>query len=545
MRSRLFAVTLAAFALFTAGLACNLGNPAPEATPTPAETATIATTATITPTNGPTQVIKATPSLLPASVTPIPPTVSPVPTAVLTAKVCATCQYLRVRETPGTTGRIITQLATNTPITLIGRTVDGTWLLVVTPDGRTGWGVADFITPNGDINTLSIVNVSVADLPTTTASPPPPSFEPAPSTGDVVTGITSNSRKIFLSGQAKGNLPGVFTRIGDSLTASPAFLNPLLGPHDLGSYGYLSAALSFFSGPNARGANPFQAASLAERNNWTTRDILSPDNVPSEICQAGETTVSCEYRLVRPSVALILIGTNDAAREVSPDEFSANLQRIVHTSIDMGVIPVLSTLPPKHLDDWNTGRVNEFNGIIAGIARINDVPLVNLWLALQTVPNNGIHPDGVHLNSPPDGLNANFDASHLAYGYPMRNLTSLQVLDALRRQVLYGGGNVALPSGNQSSGSNSAPAARPCDGAPLPRLVVGGKAVVTPGLPNKLRAGPHKIDTVIGAIPSGGIANVIGGPVCGDGLRWWQVTYKGLNGWTADGTGAEYWLLPG
>src|SRR5260221_5011529 len=102
MRSRLFAVTLAAFALFVGGLACNLGNPAPEATPTPAETATIATPATITPTNGPTQVIKATPSLLPATVTPIPPTVSPVPTAVLTAQGFATCQYLRGRGSPRT-----------------------------------------------------------------------------------------------------------------------------------------------------------------------------------------------------------------------------------------------------------------------------------------------------------------------------------------------------------------------------------------------------------------------------------------------------------
>src|SRR5258708_16725308 len=131
MRSRLFAVTLAAFALFVAGLACNLGNPAPEATPTPAETSTIATPATITPTNGPTQVIKATPSLLPATVTPIPPTVSPVPTAVPTAKVCATSQYLRVRASPGTTRRIIPPPATNTPIPPTALTVDGTMLLVL------------------------------------------------------------------------------------------------------------------------------------------------------------------------------------------------------------------------------------------------------------------------------------------------------------------------------------------------------------------------------------------------------------------------------
>src|SRR5689334_1616920 len=116
MRSPRTAIVLAALALVIATLACNLGNPAPEATPTPAETATVENTATLTPTVGPTEVIKATPSLLPPTATPIPPTVSPIPTAVLTAKVCANCQYLRVRETPGTTGNIIVQLPTNTPI---------------------------------------------------------------------------------------------------------------------------------------------------------------------------------------------------------------------------------------------------------------------------------------------------------------------------------------------------------------------------------------------------------------------------------------------
>ncbi len=552
---RSLAVTLPFIA---ATLACALPSQAPNATATPALTPTVTTAPATQPPSpsptptGPTPVVNATPSYVPPTFTPIPPTPSTVPTVAYSAKVCPTCQSLHVRATPGTAGQQIEQLPPNTAITVLSRTADGLWLQVVAPDGKTGWGWSAFIVTNGDVNTLPITDERAAYLPTAT---PGPTALPtgAPLFGDIVTGVTSTSRQIFLRGQAKGNLPGVFTRIGDSLTATSEFLTPLVvGKHDLGGYGALDIDLSFFSQANGSGDNSFSAASVAAHNNWTTLDMLSPDNVPIGLCQSGETTVSCEYRVAKPSVALILIGTNDAARDVTPDQFQHNLQTIVQTSMDMGVIPVLTTLPPKHLDAWNNSRVDQFNGIIVAVAHSNDVPLYNLWLALQTLPNQGISDDGVHLNTPSDGNTAIFDAEHLTFGYTVRNLTALQVLDTLRREVLYGSnvqpvGNALTPlptvaraSGGGSGGSTSL--AGSCNNAPLPRLTVGGKGRVTPGLPNKLRAGPHANDTVIGNIPAGGVFSVIGGPVCGDGYRWWQITYNGLNAWTADGSGTEVWL---
>src|SRR5260221_3772941 len=187
---------------------------------------------TIEPT-GPTEVVKATLSYAPATPTPIPPTISPVPTVALTGKVCATCESLRVRQTPGTAGKIITQLPSGTAVTLIGRTADSTWFQVITPDGKTGWGWAAFITTTDDVNKLSVTTLNTANEPT---SSPAPTQLSAPTTGNVVTGVTSTSRQIFLNGQAKGNLATVFTRIGDSLTASPAFLNPLAGAHGLSTF---------------------------------------------------------------------------------------------------------------------------------------------------------------------------------------------------------------------------------------------------------------------------------------------------------------------
>jgi hypothetical protein len=79
---------------------------------------------------------------------------------------------------------------------------------------------------------------------------------------------------------------------------------------------------------------------------------------------------------------------------------------------------------------------------------------------------------------------------------------------------------------------------------PTPRLTVGRLAQVTPGLPNSVRnnpAGSYRI----GYIPGGAVFSVIGGPQCGpDGRWWWYVSYNGLVGWTAEGEGYTYWLVP-
>lgn len=79
------------------------------------------------------------------------------------------------------------------------------------------------------------------------------------------------------------------------------------------------------------------------------------------------------------------------------------------------------------------------------------------------------------------------------------------------------------------------------------RLSVGGTGRVTtyPSLPNRLRAYPSFYGAVIGQIPAGGQFAVFGGPQCDSGLLWWQVSYNGVIGWTAEGDGyGTYWLEP-
>jgi hypothetical protein len=383
-------------------------------TPTPSLTATITPTATVTPT--------ATPTLLP-SPTPLP---SNTPLAValiggaIDSRICDTCQpYLR--ESPGTAGKILGRLDQTVTFRAVGRSADSTWLqveLTNDPRRRSGWVFRDLTAlREADVSMLPVTG-EVVD-----ATPAPLSVA---SNSGLISGVSAHARQIFMRGQALGNRAHVFTRVGDSITASPYFLPS--GSYDLGAYqNELWDTLHFYS--------TFGSASLAAGNGWGADRILQNGYNAPEVC-GSEPPLICEYRIRKPAVALIMIGTNDSGG-VDPSVYEQNLSRIVEISIEMGVIPVLSTIPPKLNDAWNGERARQWNVIIKNVARRYDVPLMDYWLALQNAPNYGIDADGIHPSVPPDGNTARFTPENLRYGYTIRNLVALQALDALRRYVLY------------------------------------------------------------------------------------------------------------
>jgi hypothetical protein len=94
-------------------------------------------------------------------------------------------------------------------------------------------------------------------------------------------------------------------------------------------------------------------------------------------------------------------------------------------------------------------------------------------------------------------------------------------------------------------GGVSAQAAFDCPGASAPRLTVGGTGVVLPGEPNNLRGAPSKTADVVGQIPAGDAFKVLDGPQCADGIVWWKVEYKAVDGWTAESSGGNYFVAPG
>lgn len=67
------------------------------------------------------------------------------------------------------------------------------------------------------------------------------------------------------------------------------------------------------------------------------------------------------------------------------------------------------------------------------------------------------------------------------------------------------------------------------------------------GTSNALRRTPDSRfpTNVIGYAIQGEILDVVGGPECNYGLVMWKVkTSYGLTGWTAEGNGTDFWLIP-
>jgi lysophospholipase L1-like esterase len=163
--------------------------------------------------------------------------------------------------------------------------------------------------------------------------------------------------------------------------------------------------------------------------------VVIPYAERTPTCAAGETPLECEYRWVKPALALIMLGTNDAG--VTPlGYYEARMREIIELSINRGVIPVVSTIPP-YPRLGPTGQAEaEVNGIITALAEEYGVPLWDYWAAVQGLPGYGLAPDLVHpaiVGSPAD-----FSAAGLQHGMTVRNLTALQALDAVWRAVWFG-----------------------------------------------------------------------------------------------------------
>jgi hypothetical protein len=107
----------------------------------------------------------------------------------------------------------------------------------------------------------------------------------------------------------------------------------------------------------------------------------------------------------------------------------------VQKSVAAGVIPVLSTIPPRV---GYTERVSNYNAAIIAVAQAQQVPLWNYWRTFQgsTMVNGGLDPDGVHPNIYLGAEGADFTTNGLKYGYNQRNLTAVQVLAAIKRIVI-------------------------------------------------------------------------------------------------------------
>jgi hypothetical protein len=231
--------------------------------------------------------------------------------------------------------------------------------------------------------------------------------------------ISQRTIEIYRNGQELHNNPYAFSVMGDCDSSPSWFLGDFdRGPsfYSLGKYIELTLVIDAFHGS-------FERKSLAVRSGFNTASILSPIWADPESCQVGEAPLDCEIRLHHPAFIFILLGTNDS---YNLETFETNMRTILDNLIQNGIVPILATKAD------NLEGQYQINAIIARLAGEYDVPLWNFWRALQSLPDQGLQPDGAHLTW---SRNYFDDPKAMQNAWPWRNLTALQVLDFVWRSV--------------------------------------------------------------------------------------------------------------
>ncbi|MBI4469353.1 MAG: right-handed parallel beta-helix repeat-containing protein [Acidobacteria bacterium] len=270
-------------------------------------------------------------------------------------------------------------------------------------------------------------------------------------------------RTVLRMGQEAGNRIQVFAKIGDSITESASFLWDVgCGVEQLENHSDLAPVIDYFRRMvlPARNTsfcasedvespgyyqNSFNRGSVCAVAGWTVGDALDPELLDAAVRSSCpppyHTPLACELQLLKPSVALIMYGTNDLERFNDEERFRRGLESILSEVLTKGVIPVLSTIPPRLDGDAASqfgARVAIHNQVIIDLTRAYQIPLWNYWLALQgpEMINQGMDADGVHPNVFMGGDAAVFSVEGLRYGYNQRNLTAIQALAKIKRIVI-------------------------------------------------------------------------------------------------------------
>lgn len=224
---------------------------------------------------------------------------------------------------------------------------------------------------------------------------------------------------VYADGQGIGRDAHVVSIVGDCESSSDWFLKDFSKDerfYDLGPYDSLQETIDYF--------NPSLGyQSYAALRGATAVTVLTPLWADGESCETNETPLACEYRVHNPAFAIIALGTNDVHKL---DQFEPKMRTIIEYTLEQGVVPILVTKADNVEGD------ESINKIIVQLSVEYDLPVWNFWAAVQSLPDHGLQDDGVHLTF---GSNFFNDPEKLNRAWPVRNLTALQVLEAMRLSV--------------------------------------------------------------------------------------------------------------
>lgn len=210
----------------------------------------------------------------------------------------------------------------------------------------------------------------------------------------------------------------VFAKVGDSITVAPEFLHCFAGTSvALGTNQELSTTLEYLRAGDAAGTTPFTRVSLAANGGTTAAYMTAGSPCPLER----------ELDAINPRISVLMFGTNEVRFGWTLDAYAEGLWQLVDETIDVGTIPIVSTIPPMNGDPGADARIPTFNRVVRGIAQGRGVPLIDLHRVVNQLPNRGLAPDGIHLSVAAQG-GCDLTDGGLQGGYNVRNLMTLEAL---------------------------------------------------------------------------------------------------------------------
>ena len=231
--------------------------------------------------------------------------------------------------------------------------------------------------------------------------------------------VSERARELYQRGQGGGNDARAFSKIGDGEISTEWFFTAFdlgEGYYNLGSYRDLQSVIDHFRGS-------FGRIGVAARRGFNAQKILDPSLNDASECPSNESPLLCELHLHRPAFAILSLGTNQVWQ---PVEFETGMRQVLEVLLSQNVVPILSTKGDNLEGDHRINRT------IACLAEEYELPLWNFWSAIQPLPNHGLQPDLEHLTY---GITDFSDADAMQSAWTVRNLTALQMLDAVWKGV--------------------------------------------------------------------------------------------------------------
>ncbi len=377
----------------------------------------------------------------PAPDNPAPVEVSSIPVVASGEFTGTTISTLNVRSGDGTSNPSIGQIAVNTSIVIEGRNQVGDWFLMHSADGSIrGWIASRYVNRDGDVVISDIPVVGAVIAPAAPEAPAVVADASAPLSGDeaalaaqlasipVVPNISGNAVAIYRRGIEQGRNPQHFIQIGDSNSASQAYLGLLgQGNYTLGSYGYLQSTIEYFNGG---GINSFRDKQQTAQSGNLTTTIIDPIFADPRYCP-GTAPIDCEINRTNPSIAIIYLGAADR-QTIDHDSYYNAMRSIVDRLVANNVLPILTLMPTKPHPQRTELKGMEFNMIMLEIARQYDIPVINMWAAVRDLPENGMQNDLLHFTYSGNAY-LNFAGGENQWGYTRWNLEVLKTLHAIRQ----------------------------------------------------------------------------------------------------------------